>query len=374
MKLSATVLFICVCGLLALGLVILYSLGMMKVGASYLVKQTIWCSLGMVICLVVMAIDYRHLKKISLLMFLAALAALVWVLVDGKGMESNGARRWLRYGVVGFQPSEFAKIALIIVLAHYGEHFQRHMGSFRKGVLPACGIIGSVLVLIFLEPDRGTTLFLGALSLIMLVLAGVRWLVVLLPASLGAAGLGFLLWRDPLIIYRVTKGWWNMEDHKSGAAYQSWQGLIAFGSGGPTGLGLGDGRQKMGFIPELQTDFILPVVGEELGLVATAAVVLTFLVLVICGFRIARRAPDIFGFLLASGLTWLIGLQAWINIAVVTSVLPNKGLSLPFVSYGGSNLVMMLFAVGLLLSIARHSAEDHSLAVGLGELQDEVPA
>ncbi|HRZ99648.1 MAG TPA: putative peptidoglycan glycosyltransferase FtsW, partial [Candidatus Paceibacterota bacterium] len=343
MKLSATVMFLCVCGLLALGLVILYSLGMAKEGASYLARQTLWCGVGMVVCLGVSAIDYRHLKKVSMLMYVAALVLLAMVLVWGVGLTSNGARRWLRYGSVGFQPSEFAKITLIIVLAHYGEHFQRQMGSFRRGVLPASAVIGSMLALIFLEPDRGTTVFLGGISLIMLVLAGVRWLVIILPASLGAAGLGFLLWRDPLIISRVTKGWWNMELHKTGPAYQSWQGLIAFGAGGPTGLGLGDGRQKMGFIPELQTDFILPVVGEELGLVATAAVVITFLVFVICGFRIARHAPDLFGFLLASGLTCLIGMQAWINIAVVTSILPNKGLSLPFVSYGGSNLVMMLF-------------------------------
>jgi cell division protein FtsW len=341
-------------------MVILYSLGMMKGGAYYLARQAVWCGLGLSVCLVMSALDYRHLKKVSLILFLLTLVLLGLVLVPWTGLsiKSHGARRWLGYGEFRVQPSELAKVVLVIVLAHYGEHFQRQMSSFRKGVLPACGLIASVLVLVFLEPDRGTTLFLGSIGVVMLLVAGVRWLVLFIPASLGASILTALLWHDPLVIKRVVKGWLDMENHKLGAAYQSWAGIMAIGSGGATGTGLGDGRLKMGYLPDQQTDFILPIVGEELGLVATMAVVATFLVFVVCGFRIAHGARDPFGFLMAFGLTYLIGLQAWINIAVVTSVLPNKGLPLPFVSYGGSSLVMMLTAVGILLSIARHSSPE----------------
>lgn len=360
MKAASTLMMFCVCALLALSMVTLYSLGMHKDGAFFLARQMMWCGLGLLVCFSMAALDYRDLKKVSLILLVAAVVLLVLVFVPNVGIKTNGARRWLRLGIgdLRFQPSEFAKVILIIVLAHYGEHFQRHMGSLWLGVLPACVLVGCVLVPILFEPDRGTTLFLAALSVVMLLMAGVRWLVILMPAGLGAAGLAFLFYKDPLIINRVLHGWWNMEANKEGIGYQPWQALVAFGSGGVTGLGLGNGRQKMGFIPELQTDFILPVIGEELGLVATLSVLLLYMVFVCCGLRIARSASDLFGFLLAFGLTFLIGAQACINIGVATSVLPNKGLSLPFVSYGGSNLVMLLAAVGILLSIARHSGMD----------------
>jgi cell division protein FtsW len=152
------------------------------------------------------------------------------------------------------------------------------------------------------------------------------------------------------------------EKYKNGVGYQSWQAMIALGSGGWTGLGLGNGRQKLGFVPEHHTDFILSIIGEELGLVATLLVVLTFVIFVICGLYIANRARDTFGLLLAAGLTLLIGLQAAINIGVVTSALPNKGLPLPFISYGGSNLLAMLTCVGLLVSVARHTRVEEDLA------------
>jgi cell division protein FtsW len=355
MKATATLMMFCVSALLALSMVILYSLGMSKGGAYYLVRQSIWCAIGLVACFSLSALDYRDLKKVSLILWLITVVLLVLVLVPGIGIKAKGARRWLGLGEVRFQPSELAKVVLVIVLAHYGEYFQRQIHSLWRGVLPACLVIGCMLVPILREPDRGTTVFLGALSVVMLLMAGVRWLVIFLPTGAAVAGLAFLFHKDPMIINRVLNGWINMDANKDGIGYQPWQALLAFGSGGVTGLGLGNGRQKMGFIPELQTDFILPVIGEELGLVATLSILAIYVVFVICGLRIARRAPDTFGFLLAFGLTFLIGAQACINVAVVTSVLPNKGLPLPFISYGGSNLVMLLTAVGILLSIARHS-------------------
>jgi cell division protein FtsW len=213
-----------------------------------------------------------------------------------------------------------------------------------------------VLGLIFVEPDRGCTILLAAVTGIMLIVAGVRLSYLVAPVLLLLGGLAISFLHDPMRMRRIM-AWLHPEEHKDGAGYQAYQAMIALGSGGWTGLGLGNGRQKLGFVPEHHTDFIFSIIGEELGLVTTLAVVLMFIVLIICGVYIARRASDPFGLLLGTGLTFMIGFQAFINIGVVTSVLPNKGMPLPFISYGGSNLLLMLLAVGLLLSISRFAAE-----------------
>jgi cell division protein FtsW len=213
-----------------------------------------------------------------------------------------------------------------------------------------------VLVLIFIEPDRGCAILLAAVSGVMLIVAGAR-LAFLAPVALAIGGLlavSFL--HDPMRLRRIM-AWAHPEQNKDGAGYQVYQAMIALGSGGWTGLGLGNGRQKLGFVPELHTDSIFSIIGEELGLVATLLVLALFLVLVVCGVRIARRSGDTFGLLLGTGLTFMIGLQAFINMGVVTGVLPNKGLPLPFISYGGSNLILMLVSVGLLVSVARFATE-----------------
>jgi cell division protein FtsW len=214
-----------------------------------------------------------------------------------------------------------------------------------------------VLGLIFKEPDRGTTILLAAVSGTMLLVAGVRWRFIL-PAGVAAvAGLVFSLLHDTMRSGRISS-WLNPEQHKSDVGYQAYQAMLALGAGGVTGLGLGNGRQKLGFVPEHHTDFIFSIIGEELGLVATLLVVVAFIAILACGIYIALNSRDTFGMLLGTGITFLIGLQAFINIGVVTSALPNKGLPLPFISYGGSNLLTMLTAVGLLLSIARRARTD----------------
>ena len=218
-----------------------------------------------------------------------------------------------------------------------------------------------MLGLIFVEPDRGTTILLAAVSGSLLLVAGVRWKHILVPASVGAAGLAVSILHDPMRMKRIFS-WWDLEQHKDGVGYQAYQAMIALGSGGWTGLGLGNGRQKLGFVPEHHTDFIFSIIGEELGLVATLLIVVAFVVVAICGIYIALNARDPFGFLLATGITFLIGLQAAINIGVVTSALPNKGLPLPFISYGGSNLLAMLTCVGILFSVARHARPRGAIA------------
>ncbi len=352
MRTATTTLILCVGGLLALGMIMLYSSSMVE-GARYLHLQGVWAVAGVSVCVAAAFFDYRWLKNFTWLIFALAVIALLLVLVPGIGELRNGSRRWFDLKVAHFQPSEAAKLALIIVLAYYGEKFQKDIRTFYRGLVIPGVLIGAILVPVFLEPDRGTTILLAAVSGLMLLLAGVRWIYFVPPAIGGAVFMAYALISDPVRMRRISS-WLNPEQTKEGTGYQAWQAMIALGSGGVSGLGLGNGRQKLGFIPEHHTDFIFSIIGEEMGLLATLGVIGGFVIFVICGVYIAWHARDVFGLLLGSGITFLIGLQAFINIGVVTSALPNKGLPLPFISYGGSSLLLMLLAVGILISIARH--------------------
>jgi cell division protein FtsW len=351
MKFATTLLVFCVCALLMLGLVILYSAGMATAGPKYMVTQLVWATLGAMACAIVTAVDYRVLRKVVWILLVVSAVLLVLVLIPGIGKKVGGARRWLSVGGLTFQPSELAKLALIIALAHYCDWQQRYMKEFKRGLLfPGLGI-AVIIGLIFKEPDYGTTMLLASVAGVMLLLAGVRWMYFVPPAVLGISGFAVAVMTNPVRMKRVM-AWLNPESAKETVGYQADQAMLALGRGGLTGVGLGDSRQKLGFVPEHHTDFIFAVIGEELGFIGTLAVVLVFVALVLSILFIARRARDLFGFYLASGIAFLIGLQAFINIGVVTSTLPNKGLPLPFVSYGGSNLFMMLVAIGLVLSVA----------------------
>lgn len=359
MKVATTILVFCVAALLSLGLVILYSSSMQK--GPLLQMQLIWASLGITGCIVAASIDYRLLRPNWWMLYSLALILLVVVLIPGQhSIFHNGARRWLNLKVASFQPSELAKIAMIMMLAWYGDRFQRHMGTFVKGVCYPGLLAALFLGLIFVEPDRGTTILLAAVCGTMLVAAGVRWFYVIPPLVLGASAMVFSFMHDPMRSRRIYS-WLHLEETSRDVGMQGYQAMIALGSGGWFGLGLGNGRQKLGFVPEHHTDFIFSIIGEELGLVATGGVILAFMLLILSGLYIAWRARDTFGFLLATGITSLIGMQAIINIGVVTSALPNKGLPLPFISYGGSSLLIMLTSIGLLLSVARQApmAEPH---------------
>ncbi len=352
MRLAVTILVFCVAALLALGMVMLYSSGMAEKGVQHLVMQLLWGAVGLVFCVIAALVDYRLLKRLVWPLFGLAVLLLALALVPHVGLKINGARRWLGAGGLRLQPSELAKLALIVTLAWYGERYQRQMPGLKRGILiPGC-IVAPVLALVFIEPDRGTTVLLAAVSGTMLLLAGVRWRFIVPPVLLALAALGLSLRHDHMRMARIF-GWLYLDEHKSGVGYQAYQAMLALGAGGMTGRGLGNGRQKYGFVPENHTDFIFSMIGEELGVIATLLVVAAFVAILICGIYIALRAPDTFGLLLGSGIAFLIGLQAFINIGVVTSVLPNKGLPLPFISYGGSNLLMMLTSIGVLLSIAR---------------------
>ena len=363
MKWAAFILIFCVAVLIGLGMVMLYSASMnmemnkSTVGAQLLVTQFHWFLCGLFGCIAAAVMDYRRLKGLSpwLLGFSALTLLLVFAPVIGH--SSHGAHRWIHFpGVPNVQPSELAKLAMILFLAAYGDRYQRQMTGFKKGLVIPGAVMALVLGLIFVEPDRGCTILLASVCGVMMIVAGVRLVYLVPPVGLLMAGLAFSFLHDPMRMRRIM-AWAHPDQHKEGAGYQAREAMIALGSGGWTGLGLGNGRQKMGFVPEHHTDFIFSIIGEELGLIATMTVVLLFIAMIVCGVFIARRSSDAFGLLLGTGLMFMIGLQAFINVAVVTSVLPNKGMPLPFISYGGSNLVLMLVAVGLLISISRFATE-----------------
>ena len=361
MRLATMFLILSVAGLLTLGMVMLYSAVIYGEDQTFLFRQLRWTALGVLLGYVASRMDYRWLQDWFWVLLGSGIVLLALVLHPDVGTRLNGARRWIVYEGFSFQPSEYVKLALVVFIAWYGDRYRRHMPAFWRGLfVPGC-IVGGVLTLIFVEPDRGTTVLLGAVAAVMLLIAGARWRFVLPPLMVAAALLAVSLQADPVRSQRL-KAWVNPEAMKEDAGYQVWQSLLALGAGGWEGLGLGNGRQKLGFLPLHETDFIFSLIGEELGLAATAAVVLAFAVLVVSGIFIAAKARDNFGFLLGSGIVFLIGLQAFINMGVATNTLPNKGLALPFISYGGSSLLMMLISVGVLVSIARRGGEAESLA------------
>ena len=347
--------------LLALGTVMLYS---SPAGSKLLTQQLMWGALGLVACVTVALFDYRRLKRqgIPWALLVFTIWLLIAVLIPHVGVKRGGANRWLDLHFMMFQPSELAKLVLIIAIAGYAEHFQRQMATFKRGLLIPAAFILPVLGLIFLEPDYGTAVLLATVSATMLIIAGVRLTFLAPIAAILLLGIGVSVFHNDNRMGRVM-AFLHPDAHREGKGFQQYQATIALGSGGATGVGLGDGRQKFGYVPENHTDFILSIVGEELGLVATLGVVLAFLAIALSGVYIAAHASDRFGMMLACGITFLIALQAFINIGVVTTVLPNKGLPLPFISYGGSNLLLMLTCTGILLSIARHARETVAASV-----------
>jgi cell division protein FtsW len=340
-------------------MVMLYSSSSAQSGAHFLMLQLIWAALGVAACIVTTMSDYRQLKKVWWLLLCSALVMLALVLVFGH--VKNHARRWFIYHGLSFQPSEFAKLAVIIALAWYGERFQRQMPTWFRGILIPGLVIGMAVGLFFKEPDVGNGLVLATVSGVILLTAGIRLRYFLPPVLAGAIAVGVFIQHNRMRSERIYS-WLHVEETRQGIGMQAREAMVALGSGGLVGKGLGDGLQKHGWVSEQYTDFIFSIIGEELGLAATLLVVLAFVAILYCGVCIATHSSDTFGLLLGTGITFLISLQAFVNIGVVTSALPNKGLPLPFISYGGSNLLITLASVGLLLSIARYGGPSEAAA------------
>ena len=360
-------LFAATVGLAMFGVVMVYSASAVMAQRDngnqfhYVFKQGLWTLIGLAVMLAVMQVDYRHLKNRYVVYGLLILTTLLLVAVFGFP-PVNGAHRWIRLEYFSVQPSELSKLALAIFLAFFFEKRAGEERDFWRTFVPAAGITGTLALLIILEPDFGTALMLGVLFLIIGYTAGVRRLHIGLAAAPALAGLGALLIFVPWRMRRLVAFLDPWAD-PLGSGYQVVQSLIAVGSGGLNGLGFAQGKQKMLFLPFAHSDFIFAVVGEELGLVGAMAVVLVFGLFLLRGVRTALLAPDRFGMLLSLGLVSGIVVQALFNVSVVLSLVPTKGIPLPFISYGGSSLVPTLAAVGILLNISQQTTG--SIDVGL---------
>jgi cell division protein FtsW len=337
--------------LLVIGLLMLYSSTTYNLSLARLEWQLCWISLGLACYCVISRINYSWLRRghFAEILMVAAILLLLAVLVPGIGVFRNGAIRWLPFG----QPSEYAKLALLIFLADYAAKHPERMCERNVGLLWPGIIAALVAWLVFTEPDWGTAALLVVITLAVLFISGAHWGYLASTFVIGAELFGLLLAKNAMRLERIM-AFLDPEQYKQGMGWQGWHSLLALGHGGFLGVLIGRGSQKNGFVPDQQTDFILSLAGEELGYAGTVLVLILFVIIVLCGARIAWKAEDPFGQYLAAGITILIGLQALINIGVVTSSLPNKGISLPFLSYGGSNMLAMLASAGLLASVARH--------------------
>jgi cell division protein FtsW len=300
------------------------------------------------------SINYRRWRNWCWALYLISVPLLVLVFVPGIGRVVNGAHRWLQVGGFTLQPSEMAKFALILCVGAWLSKNARQVKKWKTGFFVPLCIMAPLAGLILFEVDVGNTLLMGCIVFLMMFVAGTPVKFMLPVGAAGMLVLGLVVLINPERMGRIT-GFMNPELHKEGEFYQVWMGMLAFGAGGVEGLGLGNSRQKMFYLPESTTDFIFPIIGEEKGLYFTLAVIVAFAVILVCGFRIALRAPDQFGTLVGIGLVSMILLQAVINIGSVTGTIPPKGFPLPFVSYGGSNLAMLMTSVGLLINIHRQS-------------------
>jgi cell division protein FtsW len=317
-------------------------------------KHLFSIGLGTIVAVVASRLSSETYRRAAYPLLGAVIVALVLVLVPGVGLTRGGARRWLHLGPLGVQPSELAKFAVVLYLARSIVKKGERLSTFHLGVLPHYLVVGVIAGLILLEPDFGTAALAAGILVVMLFVGGVPARLLALPALGALPGLAYLVWKAPYRWARIVA--FLYPDHDPlGINFQLQQSFIAFGSGGLWGLGLGESRQKMFYLPEAHTDFLFSVIGEELGLAGALLVLALFTVVAARGFRIAVRHPDRFASLLAFGVTLSLVLQAVVNAGVVLGCLPTKGLALPFLSYGGSAMIAALGQVGVLLALAREA-------------------
>lgn len=345
-----------VLALVAIGSVEIYSssavYALQKFGSStyFLMRQAIYMTLGLGAMYLGATTDYRRYQRVTFLLLFGSIALLGAVLVVGARV--NEARRWFHVGPLSFQPVEVAKLALVVYLAYSLAKKRDKVKFFTVGFMPHLAVCGAVMALLLKQPDLGSAMILGATTLVVLFIAGTKLSYILL-ALLGAT---------PLVYHSIVSTAWRLKrllayldpwQFRRGTGYQITESLIAVGSGGFSGLGLGDGKQKLFYLPEAHTDFILSSIGEELGFVGLGAVLALFIVILWRGVRAALGARDAFGAYLAAGLTTVFALQALVNTGVVLGALPAKGLTLPFVSYGGTSLIVSMFLAGIILNVSK---------------------
>ncbi len=364
------VIVVCAVGLTFLGLTILFSasISLKQDPYFYLDKQVVGVVAAGFLCFLTSRINLDYARRASPWIAGVALMLLVLVLIPHLGVSVKGSRRWLGYGSARLQVSEFAKLAMVFCLAHYLALNQTRIGDLKRGYLYPLGIIGAFAGLIILEPDFGTAALALSVGLILLFLSGAKWRYILPTIAISLAAFALLVANNPNRLRRFT-AFMDVEGNKQGGTYQLYQSLEAFAAGGTSGAGLGQGRQQINFLPEAHTDFIFAVVGEELGMWVTLGVVGVFGIMFLAGLSHLRRAPNMFHFLLATGCLLLMCLQAIINLGVVTGMLPTKGMSLPFISAGLSNLLLMGLLIGILMNTQRTWGRA-SLPQGAGAMRE----
>lgn len=322
---------------------------------SHLLRQALWLSIGVVAMGVTAVFDYRILEKLAWPLFFVVCVALILCYVPGVGDAAKGEKRWIVLPVIGrFQPSEPAKLIVMVALAAWFSKYRAETRSFTRGFVVPSLILGFPLMLILFETDMGTAAGLGAAGLIVLFIAGTRLRYFMAALCVALPLLVLMVQKDPVRMKRIV-AFQDLEATRLDTGMQQWLGLRAFGNGGLHGMGLGNGVVKQMNLPEHHTDFIFPVIGEELGLFVSLGVIFCFVVIFLVGLGISLHSSDRFGSILGIGITCALVIPAMMNIGVTTASLPNTGLPLPFVSYGGSSLVFSLTMVGVLLSILRKS-------------------
>ena len=349
-----------VVALVAFGVVMVYSASAVYAnqhfddGQHYLVRQGSYALLGLFVMVAAARVDYHRYRALTYPM-LAGAVGLLLVVTLGLGHSAGGATRWIQLGPVNIQPAEVAKLALIAWLAYSLSKKREQIRSFSVGFLPHVLVAGLLMILCLKQPDFGSAVMIGLLTFVLLFAAGAKT-GYLLAATLLAAPIAYALVTTSAYRMRRVQAFLDPFAHRYDVGYQISESLMSFGSGGVTGVGIGDSRQKLFFLPEAHTDFISAIIGEELGFVGVCILVLGFVILVVRGLKIAFQAADDYGTYLAVGITMFVGLQAFTNLAVAMGMLPTKGLVLPFISYGGSSLLVNCAAVGVLLNVSRPRA------------------
>ena len=358
--------FLIVMTLLVMGIVMMFSASYATAvdsglpGSFYATKQMKMAALGLVAMFVLSYIDYHKYAKawIAIGAYIASVVLLVMVLV--MGTAEKGAKRWLVIGPINFQPSEIVKFAIIITFSYFITKQYNRMQKFSVGIVPFMTMLGIIAMLMMMEPHLSGTVLICIIGVTLMFVGGVKFSHLFGTGIVGVAGM------VALVFYKIEnegftyfekriQSWRDPFADVSDATYQTCQSLIAIGSGGLFGLGLGESRQKYMYLPETKNDFVFAIICEELGFIGAVTVILLFVLFVFRGLYIASKAPDKFGMLVAVGLTVQIGIQAFLNMAVVSNLIPNTGISLPFISYGGTALVMQLAQMGVLLNISRQA-------------------
>jgi len=358
--------------LVTLGVLILASASSAKYDdASYFwVRQLIWLALSFFAAAVAARFDYHYFKKLVIPFAVVSVITLILVRIPGIGSEINGSWRWIKLGTVNIQPSEFSKPVIILLFSWWLARNQRRIDELKRGILIPFGLLACFVVPIVVEPDFGTTMLVSAVAVSMMFLSGVSIAPLLLSGLLGLLGVLVMIFQNPERMSRIM-AFLDPQKYQQDKAWQLKQALTAFAGGDWFGVGFGNSMQKYDYLPEAHTDFIFPIIGEELGLIASLVVVFMYVVLFVLGMRIAIRARDDFGRLIAFGITLMITLQALINFAVVTGCVPTKGLALPFISYGGSSLLVSGVMIGILVNVA-HSTLHSPKATSRNPFKDRA--